>query len=266
MTEIHPTAIVEPGAQLGENVEIGPFCLVGGAAELGDGVRLVSHAIVTGRTRIGANTDIYPFACIGHRPQDLKYKGEASRLEIGCNNVIRESVTMNPGTEGGGMLTRVGNNCLFMVGAHVAHDCSIGNHVIMANNATLAGHVLVADHAIIGGLAAVHQFCRIGRHAIVGGMSGVEHNVIPYGSVLGNRAQLSGLNIIGMKRRGVSREDIHTLRTAYRLLFAEEGTMAERLDDVDEMYGDNPMVMEIVAFIRDDSPRAICQPKVGDAA
>ncbi len=266
MTEIHSTAIVEPGAQLGENVEIGPFCLVGGAAELGDGVRLLSHAIVTGRTMIGANTDIYPFACVGHRPQDLKYKGEASRLEIGCNNVIRESVTMNPGTEGGGMLTRVGNNCLFMVGAHVAHDCSIGNHVVMANNATLAGHVLVADHAIIGGLAAVHQFCRIGRHAIVGGMSGVEHDVIPYGSVLGNRAQLSGLNIIGMKRRGVSREDIHTLRTAYRLLFAEEGTMAERLDDVDEMYGGNPLVMEIVAFIRDDSARAICQPKVGDAA
>jgi len=266
MTEIHPTAIVEPGAQLGENVEVGPFCLVGGEVALGDGVRLLSHAVVTGRTKIDANTDIYPFASIGHRPQDLKYKGEPSRLEIGCNNVIRESVTMNPGTEGGGMLTRVGNNCLFMVGAHVAHDCNIGNHVIMANNATLAGHVLVADHAIIGGLAAVHQFCRIGRHAIVGGMSGVEHDVIPYGSVLGNRAQLSGLNIIGMKRRGVSREDIHTLRTAYRLLFAEEGTMAERLDDVAEMYGDNPMVMEIVAFIRDQSPRAICQPKVEDAA
>jgi UDP-N-acetylglucosamine acyltransferase len=148
----------------------------------------------------------------------------------------------------------------------VAHDCVIGNHVIMANNATLAGHVQVGDHAIIGGLSAVHQFCRIGRHAIIGGMSGVENDVIPYGSVQGDRARLGGLNIVGMKRRGVGRDDIHTLRTAYRLLFAQEGTMVERLDDVEELYGDNSMVMEIVNFVRNDSWRAICQPKVGDAA
>ncbi len=266
MAEIHPTAIVEPGAQLGENVVVGPFCMVGPEVVLGDGVRLISHAVVTGPTTVGANTEIYPFASIGHRPQDMKYKGEPSRLEIGCNNVIRESVTMSPGTEGGGMVTRVANNCLFMVGAHVAHDCAIGNHVIMANNATLAGHVWVDDHAIIGGLAAVHQFCRIGHHAIVGGMSGVEHDVIPYGSVMGDRARLCGLNVIGMKRLGVNREDIHVLRTAYRLLFAQEGTMAERVEDVKAMYGDNSMVMEIVAFIHDDSTRSICQPKVGNAA
>jgi UDP-N-acetylglucosamine acyltransferase len=266
MTEIHPTAIVEPGARLGEGVFIGPYCLVGADAVLGEGVRLISHVVVAGRTTIGANTEVFPFASVGPRPQDLKYKGEASRLEIGCNNIVREYVTMNPGTEGGGMLTKVGNNCLFMVGAHVAHDCLIEHHVIMANNATLAGHVQVGDHAIIGGLAAVHQFCRIGRHAIVGGMSGVEHDVIPYGSVHGNRARLSGLNIVGMKRRGVARDDIHTLRTAYRLLFAQEGTMAERLDDVEELYGDSAMVMEIVDFIRNDSSRAICQPKVGNAA
>jgi UDP-N-acetylglucosamine acyltransferase len=266
MTEIHPTAIVEPGARLGEGVFIGPYCLVGADAALGEGVRLISHVVVAGRTTIGANTEVFPFASVGPRPQDLKYKGEASRLEIGCNNIVREYVTMNPGTEGGGMLTKVGNNCLFMVGAHVAHDCLIDNHVILANNATLAGHVQVGDHAIIGGLAAVHQFCRIGRHAIVGGMSGVEHDVIPYGSVHGNRARLSGLNIVGMKRRGVARDDIHTLRTAYRLLFAQEGTMAERLDDVEELYGDSAMVMEIVDFIRNDSSRAICQPKVGNAA
>jgi UDP-N-acetylglucosamine acyltransferase len=266
MAEIHPTAIVEPGASLGEGVRIGPYCLVGAEVVLGDGVRLMSHAVVVGRTTVGANTEVYPFASIGHRPQDLKYKGEPSRLEIGCNNILREHVTMNPGTEGGGMLTKVANNCLFMVGAHVAHDCVIGNHVIMANNATLAGHVQVGDHAIIGGLSAVHQFCRIGRHAIIGGMSGVENDVIPYGSVQGDRARLGGLNIVGMKRRGVGRDDIHTLRTAYRLLFAQEGTMVERLDDVEELYGDNSMVMEIVNFVRNDSWRAICQPKVGDAA
>jgi len=173
---------------------------------------------------------------------------------------------MNPGTEGGGLLTRVGNNCLFMVGAHVAHDCDVGNHAILANNATLAGHVTVEDFAILGGLSAVHQFVRIGRHAMVGGMSGVEQDVIPYGSALGNRARLAGLNIVGLKRRGFSRGEVANLRKAYRLLFAEEGTMAERLDDVSEMYSDNEPVMDIVAFIRLDSTRAICQPRVAHGA
>ena len=261
MTEIHPTAIVEPGARLGEEIVIGPYCCVGGLVELGDGVRLHSHVVVAGKTIIGPNTHVYPFASIGHPPQDLKYKGENSELVIGANNVIREHVTMNPGTAGGGMITRVGNNCLFMVGAHVAHDCDVANHVILANNATLAGHVAVDEFAILGGLSAVHQFCRIGRHAMIGGMSGVENDVIPYGSVTGNRARLDGLNIVGLRRRGFSRGEVAAMRKAYRLLFAHEGTMAERLDDVAEMYKDNDAVMDIVGFIRSDSSRAICQPK-----
>lgn len=228
---------------------------------LGDGVRLLSHVVVAGRTTVGPNTHVYPFASIGHQPQDMKYHGEPSTLEIGANNIIRENVTMNPGTEGGGMVTRVGNNCLFMVGAHVAHDCIIGNHAIFANNATLAGHVIVEDYAVLGGLSAVHQFVRIGRHSMVGGMSGVEQDVIPYGSVLGNRARLAGLNIVGLRRRKFSRSEIADLRKAYRLLFAEEGSMAERLNDASEMYKDNRAVMDIVEFIRGDSSRSICQPR-----
>ena len=266
MTAIHPTAIIEPGARFGEEVTIGPYCIVGPEVELGEGVSLTSHVVVAGRTTIGPNTRIYPFASIGHPPQDLKYKGESSQLVIGANNVIREYVTMNPGTEGGGMVTQVGNNGLFMVGAHVAHDCKIGNHVIMANNATLAGHVEVGDWAILGGLSAVHQFVRVGHHAMIGGMSGVEHDVIPYGSVMGDRARLSGLNVIGLKRRRFSREDIHALRTAYRLLFAQEGAMAERLADVEAMFGDNKPVMDIVNFIRFDSSRSMCQPRAEHAA
>lgn len=265
MTHVHPTAIVAPEARLGENVVIGPYCVVDGEVSLGDGVRLYSHVVVTGRTTVGPNTHIYPFASIGHQPQDLKYKGEPSRLEIGANNIIREHVTMNPGTAGGGMVTRIGNNCLFMVGSHVAHDCIIGNHAILANNATLAGHVMVGDYAILGGLSAVHQFCRIGRHAMVGGMSGVEQDVIPYGSVIGNRARLAGLNVVGLKRRGFSRAEVASLRKAYRLLFAEEGSMAERLNDVAEMYKDNRAVMEIVDFIRGESSRSICQPRTEHA-
>jgi len=263
---IHPTAVVEDGAELAAGVSIGPFCSVGAQVSLDKGVVLESHVVLAGRTRIGAGTRIFPFASIGHRPQDLKYRGEPSELIIGQNNVIREHVTMNPGTEGGGMVTRVGDECLFMVGAHVAHDCQVGDSAILANNATLAGHVEVGEFAILGGLSAVHQFARIGRHAMVGGMSGVEGDVIPYGSVMGNRAHLSGLNVVGLKRRGFSRDVIHDLRKAYRLLFAEEGTMAERLDDVAEEFSDNEPVMDIVNFIRSDSSRAICQPKLDRAA
>lgn len=266
MTLIHPTAVIEDGARIGDNVAIGPYCIIGPEVELGDGTVLMSHVVVNGRTTIGANTKVFPFASIGLPPQDLKYKGEPSRLEIGCNNIIREHVTMNPGTEGGGMLTSIGNNCLFMVGAHVAHDCRIGDHAILVNNATLGGHVKVDEWAIIGGLSAVHQFVRIGRHAMVGGMTGVENDVIPYGSVMGNRARLQGLNIIGLKRRNFSRDVIHALRNAYRLLFAQEGTMSERLDDVSELLHDNEPVMEIVEFIRVDSSRSICQPSLEDAA
>ncbi|MSO92142.1 MAG: acyl-ACP--UDP-N-acetylglucosamine O-acyltransferase [Rhodospirillales bacterium] len=266
MATIHPTAVVEEGAELGKDVTIGPYCHVGAVVKLGDGVCLVSHAVVAGHTTVGANTRIYPFASIGHPPQDMKFKGETSYLEIGCNNVIREHVTMNPGTEGGGLHTRIGNNCLFMVNAHVAHDCQIADHVILVNNATLAGHVKIGDWAILGGLSAVHQFVRIGRHAMVGGATGVAEDIIPYGSVMGNRARLTGLNIVGLKRRDFPREVIHELRRAYRLIFAEEGTMAERLADVADLYQRNEAVMEIVNFIRADSSRAICQPHLDDAA
>ena len=186
--------------------------------------------------------EIFPFSSIGTSPQDLKYKGEKSKLVIGSNNIIREYVTMNPGTRGGGLITRIGNNCLFMISCHVAHDCFIGNNVIMANNATLAGHVYIDDYAIIGGLSAIHQFVRIGKHAMVGGMSGVEHDVIPYGSVMGDRAFLSGLNIIGLKRRGFKRNEIHDLRTAFRLIFSIEGTITERLIDAGKMYKKNKVL------------------------
>jgi UDP-N-acetylglucosamine acyltransferase len=266
LAKIHPTAIIEPGASIGADVAIGPYCCVGADVTLGDRVQLYSHIVVAGRTEIGDDTRVFPFASIGHPPQDLKYKGEPSTLVVGRNNVIREHVTMNPGTEGGGMVTRVGDGCLFMVGSHVAHDCKIGDQVIMANNATLGGHVEIGDFAILGGLSAVHQFVRIGRHAMIGGMSGVEQDVIPYGSVMGDRARLSGLNIVGLKRRGFSRENIHALRTAYRLLFAQEGAFAERLDDVVEMFENNETVMEIVSFMRAASSRGVCQPKSGNAA
>ena len=265
---IHPTAQVAAEARIGTDVVIGPYSVVGADARVEHGVVLESHVVVAGRTDIGPGTRIYPFASIGHPPQDLKYRGEPSRLGIGANNVIREHVTMNPGTEGGGMITRVGDHCLIMVGAHVAHDCQLGDNVIMANNATLAGHVQVGDFAILGGLSAVHQFVRIGKHAMIGGLSGLENDVIPYGSVMGNRAHLSGLNIVGLKRRGFPRQVIHELRKAYRLLFAEEGTMSERMADVTEEFGDVEPVMEIVNFIRSgtDSSRAICQPMLDRAA
>jgi UDP-N-acetylglucosamine acyltransferase len=217
--------------------------------------------VIEGRTTIGAGTRIFPFASIGHEPQDLKYQGEDSALLIGARNTIRECVTMNPGTTGGGMVTRVGNDCLFMVGAHVAHDCQIADHVIMANNATLAGHVVLEEHAFLGGLCAVHQFVRIGRHAMIGGMSGVERDVIPYGQVMGDRARLTGLNIIGMQRRGFTREEIQALRNAYQLLFHSEGTLSDRVGATALRFAGIAPVEDIVQFIRADSTRAICQPK-----
>jgi UDP-N-acetylglucosamine acyltransferase len=266
MAEIHPTAIVESSAKLGTRVRVGPYCVVGANVELGDGVDLVSHVVVAGHTTIGAETRVYPFASLGHPPQDLKYRGEPTRLVIGGHNVIREHVTMNPGTAGGGMLTHVGSHGLFMIGVHVAHDCHVGDNVVMANNATLGGHVHIGDYAVLGGMCAIHQFVRIGRYAMIGGMSGVEADVIPFGSVMGDRARLSGLNIVGLKRRSFSREEIHALRTAYRLLFAQEGTMAERLTDVAGIYKDNIAVNELLEFIRQDSTRGICQPKTEQAA
>jgi UDP-N-acetylglucosamine acyltransferase len=261
MAQVHRTAIIAPGALLADDVVVGPYCIVGENVELGPGVRLHSHVVVEGRTTIGAQTRIFPFASLGFEPQDLKYRGEPSRLAIGRRNTIREYVTMSPGTEGGGLLTRVGDDCLFMVGAHVAHDCRIGDHVILVNNATLGGHVVVEDYAILGGLSAVHQFVRIGRHAMIGGMSGVERDVIPYGLVMGERARLTGLNIVGLQRRGFSREDINGLRGAYQLLFHAGGTLSDRVGEAAERFAGIGPVADIVGFIRADSSRAFCQPK-----
>jgi len=261
ISQVHPTAIVEPGARLGEGVKVGPYCVVGPNVELGDAVELMSHVVVAGYTAVGARTRIFPFAAVGLPPQHLKYMGEPTRLEIGSDNIIREHATLHPGTVGGGMLTKVGDHCLFMVATHVAHDCQIGNHVVMANNATLGGHVTVGDWAILGGVAAVHQFVRIGKHAIIGGLSGVENDVIPYGSVMGDRARLAGLNIVGLKRRGFDRDTLHDLRRAFRLLFADEGTMAERIADASDLFSSNEPVMDIVRFILAESERAICQPR-----
>jgi len=266
MPNIHPTSVINPAASIADTVKIGPYCTIGPNVQIDEDVELVSHVCLSGQTKIGKRSQIFPFSSIGSDPQDLKYNGELSRLVIGEDNVIREHVTMNPGTKGGGLLTKVGNNCLFMVGSHVAHDCKIGDKVILVNNATLGGHVEIGDWALVGGLSAVHQFVRIGKHAMVGGMSGVENDVIPYGSVIGNRARLSGLNIVGLRRRGFSRDEIHDLRKAYRLIFAEEGTLTERLEDVAEDFANNEPVMEILDFIRAESTRAICQPGLEDAA
>lgn len=260
MATIHATAEVDPRAKLASGVAIGPFSVVGPDVELGPGAVLHSHAVIAGRTRLGEGCQVFPFASIGHAPQDQKYRGEESRLEIGSHTIIREHVTINPGTEGGGLVTRVGSHCLLMVGAHIAHDCQLGDHVILVNTATLAGHVSVGDYAIVGGLSAVHQFVRVGAHAFVGGMSGVEKDVIPFGMVLGNRAALSGLNIVGLKRHGFSREQIHELRQAYRMLFASEGTLMERLEDVEKMFSANPLVQQIVDFIKTRSDRSFCVP------
>ncbi|UCH74530.1 MAG: acyl-ACP--UDP-N-acetylglucosamine O-acyltransferase [Rhodospirillales bacterium] len=261
MTEIHKTAIVDKKANIGAGVAIGPYCIVGSQVTLEDGVELKSHVVIDGHTTIGAQSRVFPFASIGLPPQDLKFRGEPSRLVIGRNNVIREYVTMNPGTEGGGMETRIGDNGLFMIGAHVAHDCRVGNNVIMVNNATLAGHVVVEDFAIIGGLAAVHQFVRIGAHAMIGGLSGVEQDVIPFGTVTGERATLSGLNIVGMKRRGFERADIHALRSAFKSIFNEKGTLADRLADALDGHAGNAAVEEVIEFIRGESTRGLTRPK-----
>ncbi len=263
-SSIHPTALIDPSAKLGADVSIGPFCTVGAKVTVGDRVKLVSHVVVDGITNIGADTTIYPFAAIGLRPQDLKFNGEETVLEIGAKNQIREYVTMHPGTEGGGGLTKIGANGLYMVGAHVAHDCKIGDNVVLANNATLAGHVTIGDYVIIGGLSAVHQFVRIGSFAIIGGMSGVEKDVIPFGLVKGERAHLAGLNMVGLERRGFGRDDIRALRSAYRMLFAHEGNLSERLEETATHYKDHAQVAQIVDFIRGANDRPICQPKHDD--
>lgn len=259
--EIHHLALVEPGAKLGGGVKIGPCCHVGADVTLGDGVHLLSHVVVAGHTSIGARTRIFPFASIGHEPQDLKYRGEITRLEIGADCTIREGVTMNPGTAAGGGLTKVGNKCTFLAQAHVAHDCQLGDEVLLVNNVMLGGHCQIGDCAIMGGGSAAHQYVRIGHHAMIGGLAGVENDVIPYGLAMGNRATLSGLNLVGLKRRGFSREAIHDLRRAYRLLFAFEGTLKERVEDLALEFTDHAQVREIIAFIRQGGDRAICMPR-----
>jgi len=258
---IHPTAIIEDGAQIGANVTIGPYCVIGPKVTLGDNVELKSHVAIEGRTTLCAGCRVYPFASIGSAPQDLKYAGEDTELVIGENNTIREHVTMNPGTAQGNGRTVIGDNGLFMMASHVAHDCVVGNNVILANNATLAGHVCVGDFAIIGGLSAIHQFIRIGEHAIIGGMSGVENDVIPYGRVKGERAFMAGLNLIGLERRGFSKEEVRGLQRAFNQMFGNEGTLDERIESVANDYADNDTVMNIVNFARDKSKFPLCQPQ-----
>jgi UDP-N-acetylglucosamine acyltransferase len=257
---IHPTAIVHPSAEIGRGVAVGPFCVVGADVVLADEVRLISHVVIDGRTCLGPGTVVFPFASLGQPPQDLKYRGEPSRLEIGARNRIREYVTMNPGTEGGGMVTRIGDDGLFMASAHVGHDCILGNEVILANNALLGGHVHLGNFAFVGGNSAVHQFCRVGDYAWIGGMTGVERDVIPFGMATGDRARLTGLNLVGLERRGFPRDDIQALRSAYRVLFGPDGTFAERLDEVERVFGANLRVGEIVEFVRVKSSRGLCQP------
>lgn len=257
---IHPTAIVEDGAKVADSAEIGPFCHVGPDAVIGENVRLVSHCVVNGHTSLGAGTQVYPFAVLGAPPQHNGYKGEPTKLIIGKNNQIREHVTMHPGTVQGHNETRVGDHCLFMVGSHVAHDCTVDDHVIMANNATLGGHIHIGSFVFLGGLCAIHQFCRVGPYAFLGGGGILTTDVIPYGSAFGNHAKLEGLNIIGMKRRGMDRESIHAIRAAYRMLFAREGTLKERLDDAAQLFSSTEEVMTIIDFMRKDSDRPLCLP------
>lgn len=259
-TVIHPSAIIDDKAAIADDVQIGPYCTVGADVKLAKGVVLKSHVVVDGYTSVGEGTVVHPFVSLGGPPQDLKYAGEPSELIIGKNNTIREYTTMNPGTKDGGMVTKVGDNCLFMMSTHVAHDCQLGNNVIMANNATLGGHVHVGDFVIIGGLAAVHQFVRIGDHAIIGGMSGVENDVIPYGRVKGERAFLSGLNLIGLERRGFDKEQIRKLQRAFNQLFGDEGTMEQRIDSVSDDFSDDETVVKIIEFAKAKTKFPLCQP------
>lgn len=258
---IHPTAIIDPSSTIGEGVSIGAYSTVGPDVTLGDNVTIKSHVCVEGCTNVGEGTTIYPFAAIGTAPQDLKFKGEESCLTIGKNCSIREHVTMHTGTADGGMETRTGDNCLFMVGVHVAHDCIIGNNVIMANNATLGGHVVVGNNVLIGGLSAVHQFIRIGDFAVIGGMSGVESDVIPYGRVKGERAFLAGLNLIGLERNGFDRSDVRLIQKAFGQLFAEDQTLDARIDNVANAYSDNESVQKIIEFAKVKSRFPLCQPQ-----
>ncbi|MGD2131248.1 MAG: acyl-ACP--UDP-N-acetylglucosamine O-acyltransferase [Maricaulaceae bacterium] len=260
MATIHPTSIVSADVELGEDVEIGPWCVIEGPVTIGARTKIVSHASIIGRTVLGDDCVLHPYVALGHPPQDVKYKGEDTRLEIGPRNVLREHVTMHLGTAHGRGVTTVGSDGLFMVGAHIAHDCQVGESVIFANNATLGGFCRVDDVVIMGGFAAVHQRSRVGRHAFVGASSIVVGDVIPYGAASGNHARLQGLNLVGLRRRNFPREVIHDLRLAYRLIAANEGTLQERIDEVAEVLSHRPEAMEIVEFMRADAERNLCLP------
>ncbi len=255
---IHPSAIVAADAEVHPDARIGPFCVVGPDVYIGAETELISHVVVSGHTTMGENNRIFSFASVGSEPQDLKYQGETSELRIGNGNIIRENVTINPGTEGGGMLTRVGDRNLFMAYAHVAHDCTLGNDIVLANCATLAGHVEVGDGAIIGGLAAVHQLTRIGQMAMLGGMTGVVKDVPPYCMIAGGyRAGLSGLNLVGLRRRGIDAETVSLLKALYRILFQNYDNLKLKLEEAEAVAGDNPVAVELCDFVR-TAKRGVC--------
>jgi UDP-N-acetylglucosamine acyltransferase len=258
---VHPTAIVDPTATLGEDIFVGPYCHVGGQVTLGTGSRLISHVIIEGRTRIGCNAAVYPFAVLGLEPQDAKYRHEQTELVIGDNAIIREHVTINRGTPSGDGVTRVGKNVFFLIGAHVGHDCQVGNNVTMANGATLGGYVSVGDFATLGGLAAVHQFVRIGHHAMIGGLAAIGQDVIPYGLAIGNHGWLAGLNVIGLKRHGFSKQVIQRLRSVFRFLFHGGGLFVDRLAKTKVEYCNDYEVCEILNFIYSPSRRSLLRPQ-----
>ena len=255
---IHKTAIIDSKAKISENVHIGPYCVIGPNVEINENTEIQSHVNISGHTKIGKGNKIYPFVSIND-PQDLKYNGEPTNLIIGDNNKIREYVTINPGTVGGGGKTIIGNNCLFMVSSHVAHDCQLGNNIIIANNVAIAGHAIIDDHVVIGGNSAVQQFTRIGKMAMIGGMTGVLHDVIPYGLSTGNRNSLQGLNLIGLRRSKFDNKDILGLSDAYKEIFATRN-LSENLGKLNGSFKDNPLVKEVIEFITKDKKRSICTP------
>ena len=257
--KIHSTAVLEDGCVLGSDVVIGPFCHVGPDVVLGNGIELLSHVSVHGITKIGDKTRIFPFASVGNEPQDLKFSGERVSLEIGANCTIREGVTMNPGTEGGGKITSVGDDCTFLANSHVAHDCRIGNGVICSNGAMIAGHCEIGDHVIFGGGSGIHQFSRVGHNAFIGGLAGVEGDLIPFGMAMGNRANLAGLNLIGMKRAGIPRESIHLVRSAFKELFSGEKPIQDTAKALRESATDTQLI-NLLDFIMASADRALCTP------
>lgn len=260
MARIHPLACVDASATLADDCDVGPFCVVGPHVTLSTGCRLVSQVNVQGHTEIGERTVVHPFASLGTAPQSKGYRGEPTRLAIGADCEIRESVTMNIGTMQGGGLTKVGAGCMFMAYTHVGHDCRVGDRVVLANLATLAGHCVVGDDVFMGGLSTIHQFGRIGTGAMVGGMTGLRGDVIPHGLAAGPIGRLRGLNVIGLKRRGVTREAVAAARRAYRELFLSQAPLTEQIEPVAARYGDNPVVADIVAFLRADTARPLCRP------